>query len=258
MKTLSVQQPWASLICSGIKDVENRSWATNYRGKLLIHASGKKVPKNFLDTLSIEVCNDVANNITFGNMERLDELPTGAIIGFVELTGCVTEFTKSIYDGGDDCIKWTMENAYMFDEPIMGVKGKLGLFEYPLDENELPSYHKVELRKPYVDGTNLKVGISDSEFDNIEALAGEPKEFLMCFDETDPDMCDLFKSDDDYEFVNITKVTFIAKDGRTVSFDNPDLSVIEQQDENGDPITGLSLYGDGEEEAMLSICVRFE
>ena len=26
MKTLSVQQPWASAICSGVKDVENRTW----------------------------------------------------------------------------------------------------------------------------------------------------------------------------------------------------------------------------------------
>ena len=26
MKTISVQQPWASLICAGIKDVENRNW----------------------------------------------------------------------------------------------------------------------------------------------------------------------------------------------------------------------------------------
>lgn len=258
MKTLSVQQPWASLICTGIKEIENRTWETKYRGKLLIHASGKKVPKNFLDTLSIEVCNDVVNNITFGNMEPLDELPTGAIIGFVELTDCVTEFTESIYDGGDDCVKWIMENAYMFDEPIMGVKGKLGLFEYPLDENNLPPYHKVMLRKPCVEGKTLKIGINDSLFDQIKSLTGEFKEFLMCFDETDPDMCDLFVSDKDFRFVDIDKVTFVAKGGRRITFDNPELDVVEQQDEYGNPLTGLSMCGDGEEESLLSICVRFE
>lgn len=38
MKCLSVQQEWASFICSGIKDVENRSWRiNNASGKILIH-----------------------------------------------------------------------------------------------------------------------------------------------------------------------------------------------------------------------------
>lgn len=38
---LSVQNPWSDLICRGIKDVENRSWPTDYRGKLYIHSSGR-------------------------------------------------------------------------------------------------------------------------------------------------------------------------------------------------------------------------
>jgi hypothetical protein len=40
MKALSVRQPYTALICAGVKTVENRSRPTNYRGKLLIHASG--------------------------------------------------------------------------------------------------------------------------------------------------------------------------------------------------------------------------
>ncbi|MCB2188832.1 MAG: ASCH domain-containing protein [Deltaproteobacteria bacterium] len=39
MKCLSIRQPWASLIVAGMKDVENRSWATKYRGPVLIHAA---------------------------------------------------------------------------------------------------------------------------------------------------------------------------------------------------------------------------
>ena len=42
MKTLSVKQPWASLICSGIKDIENRTWKTKFRGRVLIHAGATK------------------------------------------------------------------------------------------------------------------------------------------------------------------------------------------------------------------------
>ncbi len=40
MKTLSVRQPWASYIAYGMKTVEHRAWSTDYRGELLIHASG--------------------------------------------------------------------------------------------------------------------------------------------------------------------------------------------------------------------------
>lgn len=42
MKAISEkQQPWASLIVHGIKDIENRSWRTNFRGRVLIHSSAK-------------------------------------------------------------------------------------------------------------------------------------------------------------------------------------------------------------------------
>jgi hypothetical protein len=36
LRVLSVRQPWASLIASGRKTIELRSWATKYRGPVLI------------------------------------------------------------------------------------------------------------------------------------------------------------------------------------------------------------------------------
>ena len=38
MKVLTLKQPWATLVAEGIKRYEFRSWKTNYRGKILIHA----------------------------------------------------------------------------------------------------------------------------------------------------------------------------------------------------------------------------
>ena len=38
MKTLTIRQPWASLIAAGVKTIETRSWSTRYRGPLAIHA----------------------------------------------------------------------------------------------------------------------------------------------------------------------------------------------------------------------------
>jgi hypothetical protein len=37
---LSIPNPVSYLVCYGIKDVENRTWSTDYRGRLYIHSSG--------------------------------------------------------------------------------------------------------------------------------------------------------------------------------------------------------------------------
>lgn len=47
MRALTLHQPWASLIAVGAKSIETRSWRTNYRGPLAIHA-GKRVPSSSL------------------------------------------------------------------------------------------------------------------------------------------------------------------------------------------------------------------
>lgn len=38
-RMLSLRQPWAWVVVFGGKDIENRSWKTDYRGDILIHAS---------------------------------------------------------------------------------------------------------------------------------------------------------------------------------------------------------------------------
>jgi hypothetical protein len=44
VKVLSVRQPWAHLIISGRKSIENRTWRTAYRGKLLICSTRRIEP----------------------------------------------------------------------------------------------------------------------------------------------------------------------------------------------------------------------
>lgn len=48
MKVISLLEPWASLIKEKKKYIETRSWKTNYRGELYIHASKKKLTKKKL------------------------------------------------------------------------------------------------------------------------------------------------------------------------------------------------------------------
>ena len=88
MKVLTVQQPWASLIVGGIKDVENRSWHTTYRGRLGIHA-GLRYDQELVDQ--------------YGHL--LDEdPPLGAIIGGVTLVDCI-DHSRS---------KWAMPGMWQF------------------------------------------------------------------------------------------------------------------------------------------------
>jgi len=42
MKALTLHEPWATLVACGFKEVETRSWYTDYRGPLAIHASLRK------------------------------------------------------------------------------------------------------------------------------------------------------------------------------------------------------------------------
>ena len=42
MKALTIKEPYATLIRNGVKTIETRSWKTNYRGPLYIHAGVSK------------------------------------------------------------------------------------------------------------------------------------------------------------------------------------------------------------------------
>jgi hypothetical protein len=125
---LSVRQPWASLIIAGIKDVENRTWQTHYRGKLLIHA-GKQHDRNAVPC--IEHCNRPACDGCPLEVSRQQEvvgldLPHGAIIGEVELVACIKLTTGPWVNPG--CWQWVLALPKKYDKPIP-YKGKLGLFE---------------------------------------------------------------------------------------------------------------------------------
>lgn len=73
---LSIRQPWISLILSGQKSIEVRSWSTKYRGTLWLHAA------RFLDK---DLCH------VFGI--RSEDVERGVVIGRCQLRQCI-EFTS--------------------------------------------------------------------------------------------------------------------------------------------------------------------
>lgn len=127
MQCLSVQQPWASLICMGIKDVENRSWRPKEApGRILIHAGSK------FDRYAQDEAEDIVGH-------SLPELPRGYIIGYVDVYG-FTEHSNSEWagEGRGAEWKWLLRDAKMFKHPIP-YKGKLGIFDVPeIDPDNLP------------------------------------------------------------------------------------------------------------------------
>lgn len=53
MKCLSLKQPHATLLATGIKTIETRKWNSGFRGEFLIHAS-KTVNKEACDLLQMD------------------------------------------------------------------------------------------------------------------------------------------------------------------------------------------------------------
>lgn len=142
MKALSIKQPWASLIAHGIKDIENRTWKTKFRGRIYIHASAKSAG-NTAYLLNKEQNNDFAFNTE--NYKTFESnLPYSAIIGEVDIIDCVinhpsvwAETTATTQDGKDLIEKpiynWVLANAKLYDKPILNVKGKLSFWETDID-----------------------------------------------------------------------------------------------------------------------------
>lgn len=140
-RVLSVRQPWAFLLVSGIKNVENRTWRTDYTGPLLIHA-GKSwdhkgyaiIQKLFPDAAEViekhfrPIYGWGCKSCPVG--AHADEF--GAIVGQVELTGCwpPNKPIPSIW-AEPDLFHWIIPDAKVFDEPIPA-RGYQGLWRYKL------------------------------------------------------------------------------------------------------------------------------
>lgn len=129
MKTLSIRQPWASLIIKGFKDVENRTWTINHLpATILIHAS-----KN-VDQIPMSLKEEI---------ERqgfdFSDLPQSSILGYVTINKIVRN-SKSPW-AAPDSYHWVIGDVYEFDESINNVKGQTMLFNTEIDKDNLPPAH---------------------------------------------------------------------------------------------------------------------
>jgi len=161
MKALSIQQPWASLICAGVKDVENRTWKTSHRGKLLIHVSGTKTSiEKLIRSQPIEYVAEIMNQSeTFGQLPIPEDMPIGAIIGYVDVVDCIDDSKSEWAAPGQ--YHFILKNAHLFDKPIMNVKGQLHLFDYPIEEKDLPPSKPMSSRNFSLKSGTLVIPVKD-------------------------------------------------------------------------------------------------
>jgi len=102
MKALSVKQPWANMIASGVKTIETRKWSTDYRGMLLIVSS--RTPK-------IE--------------------PAGCAVAVAKLVDCrpltSADVEEACCDWYPGAFAWVLTNICRVK--AVSVRGQLGLFD---------------------------------------------------------------------------------------------------------------------------------
>lgn len=132
MRALSLSRPWTTFVLHHGKDVENRTWATSYRGPLVVHGA-----KSF-DRTAESWAIYVLGRCPTSGYER-DE-PTG-LLGTVEL---VAQCLAGLRDESCDCGPWAMpgqahwrlRDPRPFPEPIPHA-GRLGL--WTVDDALLPA-----------------------------------------------------------------------------------------------------------------------
>ena len=133
MKVLTIKEPFATLIKNKIKYIETRSWKTNYRGELYIHAGIAKLTS------------DVKKRKDLSKLYNEESLNFGYIICKCNLIDCIymtkefieqekykdyNNFIAARYEIGR--YAWVLDNI----EPIFPIpaKGQLGIWNYKKEE----------------------------------------------------------------------------------------------------------------------------
>jgi hypothetical protein len=144
MKALAIKQPYAWLIVHGIKDIENRTWNTTYRGRFYVHAC-KGFDQEAYDRLRRE-----------GHvyLPPKDVFQRGGLIGTVDLVDVVTESNSEWFTG---------PYGFILRDPqpinFKPYSGQLGMFNVetitPLHQeqriNGHPTLFQVKTEDPYHD-----------------------------------------------------------------------------------------------------------
>lgn len=138
MKALSIWQPWASLIISGEKKIETRSWPAPYsiRGTRIAIASTKTILPDQRQAVAEE---DFRMHYAETGLPAMADLPMGCVLGSVVVEGCReidSEFMQEL-DGQEEAFgwygpgrfAWFLKDPEPLDRPVV-VRGGQGLWNW--------------------------------------------------------------------------------------------------------------------------------
>lgn len=145
MKCLTIRQPWPFAIFHLGKDVENRTWQTDYRGPLLIHAGST------FNQIQVQVVRTIVRGqgkddkqlvppySTFDKRDPRNPYLVSALIGTVDLVDIAWGHDSPWYFGKESFdektgktrnnFAWVLANPRPFATPIHFNQGQLGLFD---------------------------------------------------------------------------------------------------------------------------------
>jgi len=148
VKALTIYQPWASLIAVGSKMYETRSWQTDYRGPIAIHAGLKFI--NDFDEGFAEIAHEKLKARLPG-FTFMHKLPRGCVIAIAELSDCwriiertggqiimISGYNKKLLSSHNEHIfgdfapgryAWELTNVKPLPEPVPA-RGQQGLWEW--------------------------------------------------------------------------------------------------------------------------------
>jgi hypothetical protein len=158
VKAITLTQPWATLVAIGAKRIETRSWRTDYRGPLAIHAAAGLGPVGGRRGLLRVTCEphfqDALGPIYGRGVMNIDAMPRGVIVATCDLVSVVTtqlaktpggigwagpdgriyDFTltdqeRAFGDYSNGRYAWLLADVRPLTEPIPA-KGALGLWEW--------------------------------------------------------------------------------------------------------------------------------
>ena len=122
MKAVTVWEPYASAIAKGLKKYETRSWKTNYRGPIVIHASARKMNNE---------------RVTLAENVGILKPKYSQVVAIADLTDCI-QMTRDFIlkqnatevSFGNWCVgkyAWKLENIKIINSEDI-IKGKQGMW----------------------------------------------------------------------------------------------------------------------------------
>jgi hypothetical protein len=138
-KVISVRQPWANLIVYWDKAVENRTWNTEYRGPVIIHASKVPDPKGTIgwDLLAWRSGVRADDSYDLARSGSAHSLALGAAVGVCNLVHVDRDILTDWDARGQYHFRLTNRKAFL--KPVK-MRGRLSLFDPP--DEVLEAAHK--------------------------------------------------------------------------------------------------------------------